>query len=243
MRVPAHLMIGVSIALSGVPAGIGYRLETPPQAALAEVLEDEQIGILEKLNRADRVHLGRLRRVVFPDQWVIDERAYSPMPMQYDSASALPKALVVVLDIQAFGAYEHGRLSRWGPVSTGARGSTTRVGRLSLNWKSSGRTSTVNREWFMPWYFNVRNEEGVAFHAYALPGRPASHGCIRLLERDAIWLFHWGEEWTLDSEGRVRGPGTPVLITGRYDFDAPPPWIDVEALAAPMPLPDFPVNP
>ena len=77
----------------------------------------------------------------------------------------------------------------------------------------------------MPWYFNFHNESGLAFHQYALPGRPASHACIRLLERDAIWLFEWGESWILDERGwEVLDSRTPVWIFGEYDFDAPPPW-------------------
>ena len=232
------LVVGAA-AQEQATTAVHYRLETTAASDLGR-LEDSQIAILEKLNRADREHLPRLRQIVMPDQWVTDENAYSPMPMVYPSSAPLPKALVVALDIQAFAGYEHGRLVRWGPVSTGARGRTTDAGRLALNWKSPGRNSTVNPDWFMKWYFNIRNAEGVAFHAYALPGRPASHGCIRLLERDAVWVFNWGDEWTLDRDGRLERSGTPVLVFGRYDFDLPAPWLDVTAMPAPIALPDFP---
>ena len=218
---------------------VRYRLETTSASDLSN-RTDSQLATLEKLNRADRDHLPRLRQIVVPEQWLTDENAYSPMPMIYASSGPLQKALVVALDIQAFAGYEHGRLVRWGPVSTGARGRTTDAGRLALNWKSPGRNSTVNPAWFMKWYFNIRNAEGVALHAYALPGRPASHGCIRLLERDAVWLFNWGDEWSLDRNGDLDRSGTPVLIIGRYDFDRPAPWLDVTAIRTPIALPDFP---
>jgi hypothetical protein len=220
---------------------VTYRLQTLTKGSDLLAFREDQIAILEKLNRADRDHLVRLGRVVVPDQWLPDGDVYSPLPARYESASHFPKALVVMIATQAFGAYEQGRLVRWGPVSTGARGRETQAGRVSLNWKSTGRSSTVNPDWFMPWYFNVRNEEGVAFHAYALPGRPASHGCIRLLERDAVWLFGWGDEWTLD-DGRILEAGTPVLISGRYDFDAPPPWSDPATLGRRVALPEFPLD-
>jgi hypothetical protein len=90
----------------------------------------------------------------------------------------------------------------------------------------------------MPWYFNIDNVAGRALHQYALPGRPASHGCVRLLERDAQWLYGWGDGWTLDRTGtRVVRPGTPVFIVGGYQFDAPPPWRSPEWLAGPVELP------
>jgi hypothetical protein len=90
----------------------------------------------------------------------------------------------------------------------------------------------------MRWYFNFGNREGLALHAYALPGYPASHGCIRLLERDARWLFDWGDTWILDTtETRVLRPGTPILIFGEYDFDAPPPWRSLHWLSQRVQLP------
>jgi len=62
---------------------------------------------------------------------------------------------------------------------------------------------------------NFSNRAGLALHAYALPGYPASHGCVRLLERDAIWLYQWVDTWHLSSGGQsVESPGTPLLIQG-----------------------------
>jgi lipoprotein-anchoring transpeptidase ErfK/SrfK len=83
-------------------------------------------------------------------------------------------------------------------VSSGGRNNPTSAGSFALNWRSTGRASTVDPDWFMRWYFNFGNREGLAFHAYSLPGYPASHGCIRLLDRDAQWLFEWGQAWVLD---------------------------------------------
>ena len=133
---------------------------------------------------------------------------------------------------QAFGAYESGRLVRWGPVSTGRRETATPTGAFNLNWRSKGRHSTDNAAWFLPWYFNFHNERGVSFHQFELPGYPASHACVRLLERDAKWLHEWGEQWTLDETRRnIVKRGTPVLILGEYSYFVPPPWTDVAALS------------
>ena len=203
---------------------VTFRQERLSAGTLVHAFDDQQIAMLEKINRADRRHLERLGSVTVPDVWMADERSYSPLPLSYEAAREMPKVLAVSLAAQAFGAYEYGELVRWGPVSTGRRGSETPAGAYTLNWKSPGRHSTVNADWFMEWYFNFRNDAGLAFHAYALPGRPASHGCIRMLERDATWVFHWGEEWVLDANDRVSKDGTPVVLFGRYAFDAPAPW-------------------
>lgn len=198
----------------------------------------EQLAILEKLNRSDIAHLGRLQTLVVPGQWVDDELVYSPLPPTYTWARDYPKALVVHQPSQVFGVYEHGRMVRWGPVSSGRREHRTPSGLFHLNWKTAGRNSTVDPDWYLPWYFNFHNQRGLAFHQFTLPGRPASHACVRLLERDARWLHNWGEGWVLDDRGwNVLHPGTPVLILGQYDFGAPPPWRSLEWLAAGVELP------
>ena len=217
-----------------------YRIEAKAQRSdlLGERFTPSQLALLEKVNRADVAHLEQLRELVVPESWSDDELFYSVLPLEYPSAKEWPTFLVVYLPGQIFGAYEFGELVRWGPVSTGRRSSPTGAGRFALNWRSTGRASTVDPDWFMPWYFNFGNREGLAFHAYSLPGYPASHGCIRLLERDAQWLFEWGQAWQLDSSGtRVLASGTPVLIVGRYDFDAPPPWRSLLWLSGKVELP------
>ena len=198
-----------------------YRVETVAGsgAAVLAPFTGAQRGVLEKLNRADLRHLSRLRQLVVPVQWLDDELAYSPFPRWHPGMGSFAKVLVVDQASQAFGGHERGRLTRWGPVSTGQRASPTPMGWFRLNWRSRGRHSTVDPAWFMEWYFNFDNAGGLALHSHPLPGYPASHGCIRLLERDAVWLYGWGRA------------GTPFLITGRYTFGEPPPWRSPDYLA------------
>lgn len=221
---------------------LSFHFESKEAGELRIRFSDEQIALLEKLNRADRDHLALLPDLVVPDRWFPDEALSSALPSSYDSAKALPKLLLVYLPAQLFGAYEFGALVRWGPLSSGARNSQTPDGLYALNWKSTGHASSVDPDWYMSWYFNFGNREGLAFHEYALPGRPASHGCIRLLQRDAQWLFNWGDEWVVDTRGRIVQLGTPVFIVGTYDFDAAPPWRSLEWLAHPVDLPPLPVD-
>lgn len=191
----------------------------------------DQIAILEKLNRADPPNLARLKTMAIPEEWDYTELAYSPFPEQWQAAAAEPKYLVVYLPVQAFAAYEYGRLVRWGALSSGTAAHPTPPGLYHLNWKSPGRHSTVNHEWFMPHYFNFDNWNGLSLHQYAMPGRPSSHSCIRLLEADAKWLAQWGEGWVL-SGGQLVRHGTPLWIIGRYRFESLPPWLEAGPAAS-----------
>ena len=237
-------MILVSAQMPGADPptrGRTYLVEQGPikSQELRQRFAPDQLSLLEKLNRADTAHLPRLPVLVVPGQWFDHEQQYSPLPLDWAGARRHPKALVVHQPSQVFGGYEYGRLVRWGPVSSGREAHSTPAGTFHLNWKSPGRHSTDDPDWYMPWYFNFQNERGLAFHQLELPGRPASHACIRLLERDARWLYEWGVGWVLDDRGwNVVDPGTPVLILGRYDFEAPPPWRSAAWLAAGVTLPE-----
>jgi hypothetical protein len=217
----------------------GYQLLTDRSDIVSLLVgaTPSQIVLLEKLNRADESHLPRLFPLVVPTSWGAAEASHSVLPPWYAPAAAASKYLVVHLPGQMFGAYELGTLVRWGPISSGRRSSTTPTGLFALNWRSAGRASTINPAWFMRWYFNFGNREGLALHAYTLPGYPASHGCIRLLERDARWLYEWGDSWLVDSRMRLLAAGTPVFVIGQYDFAAPPPWRSVAWLSQEVSLP------
>ena len=223
--------------------GVQFRLEKSVEQPTGPTgrVSDDQLALLEKINRVDRDHLANLQELVVPEPWTLDERAYVNLPLWYEPIEGLPKLLMVHLPAQVFGAYELGVLVRWGPLSSGARGSPTPNGLFHLNWRSRGHASSINPKWFMRWYFNFGNREGLAIHQYALPGLPASHGCVRLLEGDAQWLFDWGDAWALDRSGNgIARTGTLVWIIGQYDFDAPPPWRSVAWLSQPLQLPPFP---
>ncbi len=220
-------LISTFIFLTPIPLAaqpVSYRLELTPKD-LGERFSADQIAVLEILNRADSRHLPRLDQLIVPDQWELPVLDYSPLPKRIEALAGRPKALIVHLTQQVFGAYENGDLIRWGPVSSGRREHPTPSGAFHLNWRSPGRQSTEDPDWYMEWYFNFHNKRGLALHQFALPGTPASHACVRLLERDARWIYDWGDGWTLDERGwEVLEPGTPLWVVGDYDFDAPPPW-------------------
>lgn len=210
---------------------------------LRQLFNDRQLELLQKINRTDLKHLTRLRDVMVPSVWSDNELDYSPFPARYPRAANIAKLLVVDVSAQAFGAYENGSLVRWGPVSTGRKKSPTPAGLFHLTWRSRARHSTVDREWYMQWYFNFDNKAGLSLHQYDLPGYPASHECIRLLESDARWVYDWGEEWILGKKPwQVLKLGTPLLILNQYAYGSKPPlWRSKEWLAKGVQLPDAPI--
>ena len=218
---------------------IDYRIEKLSDANrdLTSRFGGPEIALLEKLNRADLKHLPRLNQLVVPSAWRVD-LDHSPFPSTYAAASATPKLLIVDQPSQAFAAYEYGQQVHWGPVSSGRQTKPTPSGLYHLNWRARSRTSTLSGEWRLNWYFNFHNRRGLAFHEFDLPGVPQSHACVRLLSRDAQWVYNWGVSWTLDRNGQLQAPGTPVLIVGNYAFGSPGPWLAADYWKKKIALPE-----
>jgi hypothetical protein len=187
-------------------------------------LGSDGLVLLEKVNRRDRRHVKPGTVLQVPRDLTSPER-YVPFPRSLAKMKRVPKIIVVSLRIQAFAAYERGELVWWGPTNTGSSKQPTPATLYHANWKSRRKVSTINSSWIMPWYFNLHSSMGVAFHEYAMPGRPISYGCIRLLPGDARWIYNWADEWIPASkEGPPIAFGTPVIVFGTYDHESEPPW-------------------
>jgi hypothetical protein len=177
-----------------------------------------------KLNRLDRAHALAADTLLIPDD-SLSLMDLSPWPKRLEGMDSIPKVLLISLRIQAFAAYESGELARWGPISSGGPSAPSRTGLYFACWKARLHVSTEDTTWIMPWTVNIDPEVGTALHQYSLPGVPASHCCIRLLEEDAAWIYDWVSTWTLSGNGRqVLAHGTPVILFGAYEYQAPPPW-------------------
>lgn len=159
-----------------------------------------------------------------PGDFELDPRAYAPFPAFYDGAAELPKFVVVDKDVQAWAAYEHGELQRWGPASTGSAGTPTPTGRFNMNWRQMDRISSESppgEVWRMRYVMNIHNARGIHLHQYdSVPsGPPVGAGCIRMITADAQWLWDWSEPWvTSAGRGALGGTlvsrGTPVIVQG-----------------------------
>lgn len=209
---------------------INYKFISPPKQNRYKFLVEkyDTIGakIILALNRLDERYIRKPDSIVVPDTIINDKLLYSPFPKHLALLESVKKILLVDQRIQAFAAYEFGNLINWGPTSTGKKSTPTPNGLFHTNWKSKKTISTDNPEWILKWYFNLENFRGVSFHQYELPGYPASHACVRLLEEDAFWIYNWAEQWILTKDGEfIIAYGTPVIIYGQYDFKGIKPWL------------------
>ncbi len=189
--------------------------------------------LVELLNRKLLPNLEIGDTLVVPTVFQTDFRAYSPFPYYYPGGQDFPKLFIIEKSLQAFAAYEHGQLARWGIVNTGSAESQTPNGRYNFNWKTEYRVSSlspVGEPWEMYWVFNFHLARGIHTHQYAMPtGGPTSHGCVRLIDADAEWVYNWADPWRTSkkgsgystSYGRVSRPGTTVLVVG----EDPPPGV------------------
>lgn len=186
-----------------------------------------ELQTIVALNRVDKNTFHTVDTLVIPDQFDDDFLAYSPFPYTISEAKDVNKLVLFSYAIQAYGLYENGELVKWGPSSMGSEQHPTPEGLYFTNWKGEEVVSTFDDEWILRWNFNVQNEEGIGWHKYQLPGYPASHSCLRLLEEDAKWMYDWAEEWVLADEQTVRAKGTPVIVFGSYDFKGRKPWLNL----------------
>jgi hypothetical protein len=181
--------------------------------------------IVFKLNRRDLAHLREGDTLITPNA-SDNEMDYAPFPMSMASVPA--KIIFIDRRIQAFAAYDSGRLVHWGPTSTGKKSTPTPEGFDHTNWRSKETHSTVNQAWVLKWYFNLDNREGISLHEYELPGYPASHSCVRLLADDAEWIYNWAEQWKLSADrSKVEATGTPVIVYNTYEYGKKQPWKQV----------------
>lgn len=183
----------------------------------------EGTDLILALNRLDEENIRRADTLVIPDT-LGSLLSFSPYPYVIEAARSVPKLLIISRRIQAFAAYENGVLVKWGPTSTGRKTKPTPAGLFSMNWKSRKTISTIDSSWILPYYFNFLNKDGVALHQFSMPGYPASHACVRLLENDAKWVYYWAEQWILSSGGTIEAFGTPIIVYDEYRFGKRKPW-------------------
>src|SRR6218665_2904997 len=166
------------------------------------------------LNRLDRANIGAADTLVVPAKIEEDFLRYSPFPGHVTTLENVKKFVFFSYPIQGFGVYEYGNLVKWGPTSMGKKAKKNKTGLMFANWKKEVAISTVSDEWKLRWNVNVANFDGIGWHQYALPGYPASHSCLRMLEEDAKWMYEWADQWIVKGENTILAQGTPVVVFG-----------------------------
>lgn len=207
------------------PKNLSYQLENTKKWFELNKNNSSNLDIAFAVNRVDKNHFTQLDSAVLPNDFSGNLEFYLPFPFEVASLDKVDKIILFSYPTQAFATYEYGILTYTGPTSMGSKIHKTPTGLFFTNWKAEETTSTFNDEWELKWNFNIENKEGVGFHEYELPGVPASHSCLRLLEKDAKHLYNWADQWVLADAETVKIKGTPVIVFGSYDFDAAKPWL------------------
>ena len=189
--------------------------------------DSTKLDIAYAINRTDKANFAKMDSVVIPSDFSGDLPYYLPFPLHVSALEEVSKIIIFSYPTQTFAAYENGELVYTGPTNMGRKKDQTPTGLFFTNWKAEKTTSTFNDEWDLKWNFNIENKLGVGFHEYELPGYPSSHSCLRLLEKDAKYLYKFADEWILKDKENVKVKGTPVIVFGSYNFDGPKPWFEL----------------
>ena len=203
---------------------------------------DAQIGrqraeLVQMINRRIMQTYSVGDTIIMPTLFDLDFRAYAPFPRYYIGGREFDKLFIMDKTIQAFAAYEYGRLMRWGIINTGNPDeSPTPYGRYNFNWQEEMRVSSESppgEDWEMYWVMNFHSGKGMHVHQYEMPtGGPMSHGCVRLVDADAEWVYHWADTWTTTSRStgiasvgaKILKQGTVVLVIGEEPRGKPKPF-------------------
>lgn len=206
------------------PKTIAYEIKNASQWLEDSSITNSEQEMVFAINRTDRKHFMKMDSIIVPVDLSGDLVYYLPFPVKVSYLNDVDKIVYFSYATQTFAAYECGILVYTGPTNMGREKDPTPTGLFFTNWKAKKTTSTFNDEWDLRWNFNIANKAGVGWHQYDLPGYPASHSCLRLLEKDAKFLYNWAEQWVLADKTKILVKGTPVIVFGNYDFHAPKPW-------------------
>jgi lipoprotein-anchoring transpeptidase ErfK/SrfK len=161
---------------------------------------------------------------------------YRPKPKRVETAKKEPTVkpppgpllIAISLNSQRLTLYANGTPIAHSPVSTGTASHPTPTGIFSIIQKNRHHRSNIYSNAPMP-YMQRITWSGVALHQGVLPGYPASHGCIRLPQSFAAYL--WGVT-RIGTGARViiaRDEIAPVEFTHDKLFVAKPKSEDVLA--------------
>lgn len=181
--------------------------------------DEQQRDLVQRINRSYN-NLWAGKEIVVPrdmtNKTMLD---FSPFPLTISEKGETQ--VIVDQDKLAWAAYDkQGTLVKWGPISSGrdkcsdsSRSCRTMTGIFHFfskeNEKCRSNVYPIGKGGAkMPYcmYFH----KGFALHGSDdIPGYRASHGCIRMFTRDALWLNH---EFVETSNEKNNYLGTKVIV-------------------------------
>ena len=178
--------LAIALALAGTCA-LSTSIATP--AAALETYEAKMEATDAAIQARADMHAAFGPKTLKPGQYV-----WRDVP-----ASAGEERVVVGLGDQLAYLYRGNTLVAVTTVSTGTSKNPTPTGIFTVHTKKTMHRSRKYDNAPMP-YSQFIDQYGIALHAGHIPGRPASHGCVRLPKQFAQKLFS------------VTELGTPVYI-------------------------------
>ncbi|MFV0678933.1 L,D-transpeptidase family protein [Ottowia sp.] len=162
-----------------------------------------------------------------------------------------PVVALTNLHTQHVQLYRNGVAIGFSSTSTGKRGHSTPPGVFTVLEKRRHHRSSTYDNAPMPWMVRL-TWDGIALHGGALPGYPASHGCVRLPSSFAPRLFGaikrgnkvaivreagQGDGYPLHLLAPLTPEGTPALLPGMLAAQGYWAWPEPSAPVASTPLP------
>lgn len=179
MRLGSGFMAAAGLAIL---AGCSTTSPPPPIAAPVLVPEKQPLPYRWSQGNAPKAH----------DEAVALFGPLNLRPGQYRWLAEVPEKgeakVVIDLMAQLFYVYRDERLIGVSTISSGKKGKETQLGFWSVMLKRKLGYSRKYDNAPMP-FMQMYDPKGLAFHAGALPGYPASHGCVRLPPKFAERLY------------------------------------------------------
>ncbi len=153
--------------------------------------------IIARLNRISPKRIRRGMKIIIPYDWQ-SAKTYSPLPVHYhyQTTNRNRKFILINLEKQALGFYQSGKLSFWLPISSGKKLKKTPKGNFRILQKDKDHFSSkypLSNGGGASMKYGLNFFKDYWIHAGVLSGQANSHGCVRLLEKDAKKLFLWAE--------------------------------------------------
>ena len=176
--------------LSELPEGFKtYRIKNGD--TLSKIAPASQWEIIMRINKIDEKHLPA-NKIIFLPADIKKTPQFIPLSANIPRKYQFERLIYISLEKQFFGAYEKNKLSFWGPISSGKKKYKTPTGNYKILWKARKYQS---KKYGLPMPFAINiSDKGYFIHHQSLSGKPASHGCVRLLRQDAKKLFEWAKK-------------------------------------------------
>jgi lipoprotein-anchoring transpeptidase ErfK/SrfK len=180
-------IIGLMIGVAPVASAVGQPVsaaDAPAQPPIAAPIESEDQARIITAAAAKEVEAEQTRmEAEAKEARALEEKAAALKPGAFlwvpERAPEGAVELVVSIEEQKAYVFRAGKLIGVTTVSTGKRGHSTPTGSFTILQKNRRHFSNLYNNAPMP---NMQRLTwgGIALHAGALPGYPASHGCVRL---------------------------------------------------------------